>query len=424
MNEPVCDKCMLFFHSALWDGQSTGGGGFAGMIVKVVVGFFVPALLIVFPFVALSLQLSGGREPRLDPPHSRTAATALALCVIFACTRAPSEIFAVMQLSHTAGAGYQGTTLVARDRNAQIVISAIVYLAPVVDPILYFLLNPDYRRGLVNAWRQMYCNLDPAERERKEAERRARLQQRQQQRRPYIVAGRNRAPAGQRQGQQPLLTTPQPIIIGGAQPQQFYQPYGQQPLAGYPQQMQMQQLQPDQHFLDTSFERMSPALPPVFEYDGLKYIDTARVEPRIGYSPEKTPPKTPDTPRYQQKPFVVPGVDVPMHPGTLRATDTSPLPPGATIEMQEISPSSQTQQTAADSFKLEHLEGSPGANLRSRRLKEDLDESVEILEDSPGVGRHRRQITAESQEVRNGAQLTLRHLSVHMNHLSPPLDQL
>ncbi len=60
-----------------------------------------------------------------------------------------------------------------------------------------------------------------------------------------------------------------------------------------------QMLQPDQQFLDTSFERLSPQLPPVFEYDGLKYIDTARVEPRIGYSPEKTPPKTPETPHYR-----------------------------------------------------------------------------------------------------------------------------
>ena len=58
-------------------------------------------------------------------------------------------------------------------------------------------------------------------------------------------------------------------------------------------------MQPDQAFLDNSFERLSPQLPPVFEYDGLKYIDTARVEPKIGYSPEKTPPKTPETPHYR-----------------------------------------------------------------------------------------------------------------------------
>jgi len=209
---------------------------------------------------------------------------------------------------------------VSRNRSAQIVISAIVYLAPLIDPVLYFLLNPDYRHGLAYAWRQMYCNKDPAERERQAAERRAKVQQRQQQRRPFIVAGRNRAPPGQRQGQERLLSGQQPIIIGGGQPQQFYQPYIGQPgvhpqqqqhlltaqqqqqmaTMQMQQQMQMHQLQPDQQFLDTSFDRLSPQLPPVFEYDGLKYIDTARVEPKIGYSPEKTPPKTPDTPRYNQ----------------------------------------------------------------------------------------------------------------------------
>ncbi len=44
--------------------------------------------------------------------------------------------------------------------------------------------------------------------------------------------------------------------------------------------MSLQMLQPNQQFLDASFDRLSPQLPPVFEYDGLKYIDTARVEPR------------------------------------------------------------------------------------------------------------------------------------------------
>lgn len=54
---------------------------------------------------------------------------------------------------------------------------------------------------------------------------------------------------------------------------------------------------------DLSFERLSPQLPAVFEYNDFKYIDTARVEPRIAYSPEKTPPKTPETPHFGRNPF-------------------------------------------------------------------------------------------------------------------------
>ena len=54
---------------------------------------------------------------------------------------------------------------------------------------------------------------------------------------------------------------------------------------------------------DLSFDRLSPQLPAVFEYNDFKYIDTARVEPRIAYSPEKTPPKTPETPHFGRNPF-------------------------------------------------------------------------------------------------------------------------
>ncbi len=73
-------------------------------------------------------------------------------------------------------------------------------------------------------------------------------------------------------------------------------------------------------------------------------------------------------------------------------------------------------------FQLEHMDGSPGANLRSRRLREDLDESVEVddaledyidrsrqggatrdnvrtLDESPGQARRQRQTTQESQQV-------------------------
>jgi len=78
----------------------TGSAGFATVLLRTIVGFFVPLVLTAFPFVALAMQLGGTREPRLDPPHSRTAATALALCVIFFCTRAPSEVFTLMQVSH------------------------------------------------------------------------------------------------------------------------------------------------------------------------------------------------------------------------------------------------------------------------------------------------------------------------------------
>ena len=87
---------------------------------------------------------------------------------------------------------------------------------------------------------------------------------------------------------------------------------------------------PGEHYIDTSFEgstlggAASPQLPAVFEYDdgskNFKYIDTARVEPRIAYSPEKTPPKTPETPHFPFKPFRDPLDALPINQVTYHVT--------------------------------------------------------------------------------------------------------
>ena len=90
------------------------------------------------------------------------------------------------------------------------------------------------------------------------------------------------------------------------QPQQHFMMPGQQlPLMQQSPFVMMGMGQPG----DLSFERLSPQLPPVFEYNSFKYIDTARVEPRIAYSPEKTPPKTPETPHFGRNPFPKPYED-------------------------------------------------------------------------------------------------------------------
>ena len=43
------------------------------------------------------------------------------------------------------------------------IINAIVYTACILDPLLYFVLNPDYRAAFKYAWTQLYCNKDPVE---------------------------------------------------------------------------------------------------------------------------------------------------------------------------------------------------------------------------------------------------------------------
>ncbi|QQP38462.1 Histamine receptor H3 [Caligus rogercresseyi] len=45
----------------------------------VIGGYLIPFIFMVFPSIALLMQVFNCREPRLEPPHSRTAATGVAL---------------------------------------------------------------------------------------------------------------------------------------------------------------------------------------------------------------------------------------------------------------------------------------------------------------------------------------------------------
>ena len=121
------------------------------------------------------------------------------------------------------------------------------------------------------------------------------------------------------------------------------------------------------------------------------------MEPRIGYSPEKTPPRTPETPRYNQRPFMEPGWQSP--------------PPGATVEMVDLSPQIMaavqgqgqgqgplaTSEPKRENFQIEDMERSPGNTLRTRRNQESFDNTVQELAESPGQKIRRK--TQESQQV-------------------------
>ena len=163
---------------------------------------------------------------------------------------------------------------------------------------------------------------------------------------------KNRAPLHLRPNETPLLSAPQPQIMPAGVGHPQYHPYPQ------PGGMQIPQVpQPGttylfpQHSLlgavemNNSFERASPMLPAVFEYNGLKYIDTARVEPRIAYSPEKTPPKTPETPHFRHTPFIPPGNNTVVNPNPVWPTAQQ------TFEMNEISPPMATSEKR-ESFQL------------------------------------------------------------------------
>ncbi len=248
-----------------------------------------------------------------------------------------------------------------------------------------------------------------------------------------IIRPNSRTPVHMKAGHhEPLLASNQPVIMPAGPGGQHHFAYPQQPhpnqfgggvMMGVPQgqtylfpEHQLLQAEP---LLNNSFERATPQLPPEFEYNGLRYIDTARVEPKVAYSPEKTPP-APLTPHFSHTPVIPPGMINPNpvwpQPGQAieMAEMSSPQPPLATSEKKE----------RPVSFELENLEGSPGNTLRERNRRQieglspptspisdderdDAETKVEMLQESPGSRRNRNRSNPDPPTVRQDFNLAI-----------------
>ncbi len=56
---------------SIWDGRGSHTSNYWVQLSMVIVGFIIPAAVLFFPVIALTMQLLGSREPRLEPPYSR-----------------------------------------------------------------------------------------------------------------------------------------------------------------------------------------------------------------------------------------------------------------------------------------------------------------------------------------------------------------
>lgn len=306
-----------------------------------------------------------------------------------------------MRLFHQSSYGFKanptwGTPYGYWTFETDIILNCIVFVAPALHPLIYFALNPDFRTSLVSAWKNLSCNQTPAQRAQNLEQKRQNKPRNYSNGAPIV---RNRAPMNMRPQDEPLLMRNQPQIMAAAPGHPHYYPYPQMGVTSLNvPQPGTQYLFPEHSLVtsfDNSFERATPQLPPEFEFDGLRYIDTARVEPRKAYSPEKTPDKTPTTPQFSHTPFIPPGV------GTVLVNPDPVWPqPGQNIEMKEMSPPVATSERKAEGFQLENLEGSPGNTLRERNRRitspiQDIDDEthVEMLQQSPGAGRNRRGVS-------------------------------
>ena len=152
----------------VWNGVDSYSTGYKIAITLFFVTFVLPIIILFFPLVALTMQAFGCREPRLDPPHSRTAITSVLLVILFGASLGPYQIYESMKLFQTVAGPMRGNTMMGTAYapytfNTDILLNALIYIACVIHPILYFAINPEYRSGLVTAWKNLYCNKDPVQ---------------------------------------------------------------------------------------------------------------------------------------------------------------------------------------------------------------------------------------------------------------------
>ena len=189
-----------------------------------------------------------------------------------------------------------------RTMETNVILDCLVYLPCLLHPILLLVINQDYRQGLRNVWQKLYCNQDTTSRgSNRQHPPGGNQQLRYQRPKPIIKSGKRRE-------HESLIAEVQPMI----QPAKSglknnYPGYYPQPGNTY---IPMETMPVQAPLLgNNSFETEhspKPALPAEFEYGKFKYVDTARVEPKIAYTPTNTPPKTPQMPHFDKAPFKQP----------------------------------------------------------------------------------------------------------------------
>ena len=241
------------------------------LLAFLVGGFIVPLVLLVLPLIALFMQLCGARSPKLDPPNSRTAVIMVLFVVLFIVSRAPHDIYELMKM-YSNQFGNRGNM---RTRNmpggpsieTQMSLDCMVYIPMLLHPILFILLQPEYRQGL----RDILRSCGGGESPRRENPYGEGKQRRFPQAPAPIIRGGGRRFSHNNGGGGQLVQEQQPMIMptrgGMAQHGKGAQgypgqgtPYIQQQGYGIPMQQlpQQQLLQQQQPLLNNSFEEPAP----------------------------------------------------------------------------------------------------------------------------------------------------------------------
>ena len=92
-----CGQCAVFHFG---DGMGRRGSdtNFYVNLAYYIVTFVLPWIILVFPFLALMMQVCGARSPRLDVPHSRNAIIMILFIIFLIAFRAPHDIYELMKM--------------------------------------------------------------------------------------------------------------------------------------------------------------------------------------------------------------------------------------------------------------------------------------------------------------------------------------
>ena len=163
-----------------------------------------------------------------------------------------------------------------------------------------------------------------------------------------------------------------------------------------------------------------------FTSGNFQYIDTARVPPKIAYTPTNTPPKTPQIPHFEVKPFKQPNYieGVWNYPDN-QEPYTGPMPahlipvegftdPTLTSSRGPVEVDQSPPPRMEEPMEIECLDSSPGTTIRSSRRGRPLEgpPGVNRLQASPGARRRgdggrledapTKQLVTNGHQARNG----------------------
>ena len=409
-----CGQCGVF-HFGFMNSSSTE---YYVNLSFLIVAFILPWIVLMFPLLALFMQLCGSRSPRLDFPHNRTAIIMVLFILLFIGSRAPHDIYELMKMfSSEFGikGDYINRGLPYMSLETQMTMDCLVFIPILLHPLIFILFNGEYREGFRHMWRNLYCNRTGR------AHREDQQNKYRNSSRPIVKPSQGGIMRGgfRKSGGDSLLPEVQPMIVSSQRQRQQpmvnqmqqklgnpYIPQGQTYLptnTGQPY-IPMQTLSPAQQPLmppafDSSFDMESPAdrdpthqFPAHFTYGNFNYIDSGRVEPKIAYTPTNTPPKTPQIPRYDIKPFKQPNyvdgtweypLDQEPYTGRMPASQIplggyhDPSLPSSAV-MVDVDDEQMMEKDVP--MEIESLENSPGNTLK-RKIE------VTSMSESPGPRR-------------------------------------